>query len=287
MWNSLFAQDIIEYDYELDAYYSNVSAFLDLERDKELTDASNYSETRIYTDLLLNSFSPNIFLVEAAVHPMPIAGLYFRQNNEDMYEKSKIQNLNLVKAITAGFPEPYSLSFFVGRMMVFKNKDSEYIGKNRAYMGYLVTVGDYSIKDNQAHRDRWANFEIKLKGTREKADRDLDWSFRVGSRIHENRNFVNSIYIGARRSSIDYNKGVWSFLYNSAFSSMLAVSSDTFELSEADIMIEKKWPLQWTKKMSFGLGLGYIYNSGAKYRGELKEEGIDTHQLVFRPNLKF
>jgi len=287
MWNLLSAQQLLEYDYELDAYYSNVSLFLDLETDKNITDASSYSETKIYKDLFLNSLSPNIFLLEASIHPMGIAGLSFRQNYEELYDKSNIKDFNLVKSITAGFEEPYSLSFFVGRMVVFKNKKSDHIGKNRAYMGYLVSIGDYSIKDNLAHWDRWVNFEFKLKGTRENERRDLDWSFRVGALVHENKEFVNSIFVGARRSSIDYKKSVWSLLHNSAFSTMLAMSSETFELTEAEIMLEKKWPLSWSEKMSFGLGLGYLYNSGAKYRGSLSDEGINNHQIMLRPNFKW
>lgn len=287
IWSNLFSESLIEYDYELDAYYSNVSAFIDLDRDNNITDATNFSETQIYTKLILNTFNPNIFLLEVAVHPMGIGGLYFRQNYGDMYEKSKIEDFNLVKAVTAGFEEPYSVSFFVGRMMVFKNKEDDYIGKNRAYIGYLVSVGDYSIKDNLAHYDKWYNLEFKLKGTRNSDDRDLDWSFRIGTRLHQNSDFENSIFIGARRSSIDYKKSAWSFIYNSAFTTMLAVNSKTFELSEAEIMLEKKWPISWSEKVSFGLGLGYLYNSGEKYSGALQDEGIDNHQLILRPNFKW
>ena len=287
MSSTVSAEHLVEYDYELDAYYSNVSMFIDLDTQEEIIDAASYSEAQIYTDLFLNSFNPNVFLVEVSLHPMGIGGLYFRQNYGEMYEKSKIEDFNLVKVVTAGFEEPYALSFFVGNMMIFKNKEDDSIGKNRAYMGYLVTIGDYSIKDNLAHWDRWVNFEFKLKGTREKQNRDLDWSFRFGSRVHENKDFSNTLYIAARRSSIDYQKSVWSFLYNSAFSSMFSVSADTFNLTEAEIMLEKKWPLSWSQKTSFGLGLGYLYNSGEKYGGTLREEGIDNHQLMLRPNFKW
>jgi len=287
LWQNLLADELIEYDYELDVYYSNVSAFIDLDRDNNITDATSWSETQIYTDLILNTFNPNIFLLEVSAHPMGIGGLYFRQNHEDMYEKAKIQNFNLVKAVTAGYEEPYALSFFVGRMMVFKNKKEDRIGKNRAYIGYLMTIGDYSIKDNLAHYDKWYNLEFKLKGTRDKQDRDLDWSFRVGTRIHQNTEFQNSIYIGARRSSIDYKKSVWSFVNNSAFSVMAAVNAKTLHLSETELILEKKWPLSWSEKLSFGLGIGYLYNSGDKYSGALKEEGVDNHQLILRPNFKW
>ncbi len=285
--NNLFCDDLIEYDYELDFYYTNVSAFIDLDRDNNITDAISYSETEIYSDLFFNTFSPNIFLLEASLHPMGIGGLYFRKDHKDLYDKSSIDDFNLVKALSAGYEEPYALSFFIGRMVVFKGKEDGYIGKNRAFVGTLITIGDYSIKDNSAHYDRWYNIEFKLKGTREKRNSDLDWSFRVGARVHQNSDFTDTLYIGARRSSIDYKKSIWSFIHNSAFSTMIAVSSKSFKLTESEVILEKKWPVAWSEKMSFGLGIGYLYNSGKKYQGELREEGVDNHQLIFRPNLKW
>jgi len=287
LWSNLLGDDLIEYDYEIDAYYSNVSAFIDLDRDNNITDATNHTETQIYTDLILNTFSPNIFLLEFSVHPMSVGGIYFRKNHEEMYEETKIEEFNIVKAVTAGYEEPYALSFFIGRMMVFKNKESDHIGKNRAFVGTLLSIGDYTIKDNMTHYDKWYNIEFKLKGTRDKKDRDLDWSFRIGTMLHENKDFEDSIYVGARRSSTDYKKSVWSFIDNSAFSVMVAVSAETFNFTESEVILEKKWPLSWSEKMSFGLGIGYLFNGGNKYNGELKGEGVDNHQIIFRPNLKW
>ncbi|MDD3817484.1 MAG: hypothetical protein PHI89_05295 [Thiovulaceae bacterium] len=289
LWHVASAQDVVEFDYELDAYYTNVSAFIDLDRDEPVEDASELSEGELYTDLIANTFKPNVFLVEAAVHPMPLAGAYYRHNYEKEYERAEMQelNLNLIRAVTAGFEEPYSLSFFVGRMLVFKNKENSRIGKNRAYIGYLATVGDYSIKENIAHYDKWVNFEFKLKGTRENDDRELDWSFRIGTRLHENKDFVNTYYVAARRSSVDFNEDLWSLIYNSAFSSKLEFSAQNSKLTEAEFMVEKKWPIKWNTRWSFGLGVGYLYYSGEKYRGELREEGVENHQLILRPNLKW
>lgn len=281
---SLLAEDLVEFDYELDAYYSNVSAFIDLDRSAEIRDAHTLSESKIYKDLILNSLSPNIFLVELALHPMPLAGIYFRHEHDSMYRQTQLNKFNAVKAITAGFEEPYSISFFMGRMMVFKKKNGEHIGKNRAYIGYLVTLGNYSIKDNYAHNDNWMNVEFKLKGTREQEIKDLDWSFRVGGRFHDNHNFVDTLYVGARRKSIDYKKTVYSFIYNSAFNTMLAVDSKKFRLTEAEFVVEKSFPLSWSKKMSFSIGLGYLYYGDNKYSGDLKEDGVDNHQLIIRPN---
>jgi len=280
------AQESIEYDYEIDAYYSNVSMFIDLDSDRNVTDGNNMSERDIYSQLLYKMHQPNIFLIEASIHPMNIAGTYFRKNHESDYTNATINDFNMLKALTAGFEEPYSITVFLGRTMVFSQKDAQRVGKNRAYMGYMLTVGDKSIKDNREHNDKWANFEFKLKGTREKKNRDLDWSFRAGGRIHSNSDFVDTVYVGARRSSIDYKKSIWSLLYNSSFTTMFAFRGDNFKMTEVEVVVGKFIPTSY-EGLSFGLEVGYLYTSDSKYEGELKDNGINNHQAIIRPNLKW
>lgn len=278
----------IEFDYELDAYYSNVSAFINLDRDKNITDGTKLSEKQIYTKLLKNTFSPNIFLIEASFHPMAWGGIWYRKNYPDKYTRAAINDFNIIKAITAGWEEPYSISFFVGRMLVFKRKNASHIGKNRAYMGLLCTLGDKTIKDNLQYQDNWINLEYKLKGTRELISKDLDWSFRVGYRYHNNEDFANTLYIGARRSSIDFGKSLWSLRYNSAFDTLVEVDDKSFTLTKAQIILEKKWPIRkWGEHITFGLGIGYLYYGKHRYSERLQKEGYNAHQLIFRPNLKW
>jgi hypothetical protein len=283
----LCAEVNVEYDYETDIYYSNVSMFVDIDNDENVTNAANYSEIELYTHLIANTFSPNIFLVEAAVYPMPIAGLYFRGNHEEIYSGNQVGDFNPIQLITAGFEEPYSLSFFLGRMIVFNKDNEDDIHTNRAFVGYLVSVGDMSIKDNRAHKNSWVDFEVKIKGTREYELNSLDWSFRIGSRINNNNNFTDTLYLGARRSRVDFDKEGLSLFYNSAFNVMVSSSLYNFELVEVQTSIEKKWPDSWFFNATFGLEVGYLYYSGAKYRGALKEEGIDNHSLIIRPNFSF
>ncbi|MBU0632620.1 hypothetical protein KKA17_08240 [bacterium] len=282
----LYADKTVDFDYELDPYYSNVSMFVKFP-DQNITDASDYSELELYTELATKTLMPNIFLIELAAHPMPIAGLVYRSSNEEQYTEDKRQNFNIVKTFTAGFEEPYSISFFVGRMMICSKDKDDHIGKNRAYMGYLLTLGDHSIKDNRQHYNRWTNVEVKLKGTRELDHNDLDWSFRIGARFNENTNFTDSYYMGLRRNRIDFDKEFLSWFYNSAFDFMTSFNADNLEMMETKIIVEKSWPASADKHISFGLGIGYIYTSGQKYNGALLEEGINNHQLVFRPNMKF
>lgn len=282
------ADSPVEFDYELDLYYSNVSAFIDLDRDKNITDGTDMSEKQIYSQLLKNSLSPNIFLTELSFHPMSWGGVWYRKHYPERYTKASIDNFNIIKALTAGWEEPYSISFFVGRMLVFKQKHAHHIGKNRAYMGLLVTLGNKTIKDNKAYEDNWINVEYKLKGTRELERKDLDWSFRIGYRYHNSDDFANNLYIGARRSSIDFYKSIWSLIYNSAFDTLLEVDDKRFSLTKAQIILEKKWPLTaWGKNVTFGLGIGYLYYGKYRYSQALQKEGYDEHQLIFRPNLKW
>lgn len=39
--------------------------------------------------------------------------------------------------------------------------------------------------------------------------------------------------------------------------------------------------------ISFGLDIGYLYTSIYKYDGALRDDGIDKHQMIFRPNFKW
>ena len=283
-----YAEQRVEFDYELDLYYSNVSAFIDLDKDKNITDGTHLSEKQIYTQLLHNSLKPNIFLTELSFHPMSWGGVWYRRHYPQKYTNANINDFNIVKAITAGWEEPYSISFFVGRMLVFKRKDASHIGKNRAYMGLLCTLGNKTIKDNLDYHDNWINLEYKLKGTRELKEKDLDWSFRIGYRYHNNNDFANTLYIGARRSSIDFGKSLWSLRYNSAFDTMLEVDDKRYTLTKAQVILEKKWPLRtWGENVAFGLGIGYLYYGKHRYSDQLQREGYNAHQLILRPNIKW
>lgn len=283
-----FGDDLVSFDYELDLYYSNVSAFINLDRDKNITDGTDLSEKEIYKGLLKNSIYPNIFLTELAFHPMAWSGMWYRKHHSEAYKRASYKDINIIKLLTAGWEEPYSISFFIGRMLVFKRKNATHIGKNRAYMGLLLTLGNKTLVDNLQYRDKWYCVEYKLKGTRELEDKDLDWSFRIGYRHHNNTNIANTLYIGARRSSVDFLKSIWSLRYNSAFDTLLEVDEKHFLLTKAQVILEKKWPFtSYGHNYAFGLGVGYLYYGKKRYSEALRKEGYEKHQIIFRPNLKW
>ena len=288
LYSSLWSENNIEYDYELDSYYSNISLFIDLDKDNEVQNYLKKNEFQIYKDLLSNSLHPNIFLMEAALYPVPLAGVYIKEKETALYQDLNYnKDSNYLRVLTAGFEEPFALSFFIGKMVVFKKKSLNRIGKNRAYMGTLFSIGSYTIKDNTLHKNRWLNIEYKLKGTRDKEESDLDWSFRIGYKINENHNFVDTLYIGARRSNIDFKATNYSLVKNSAFKTLVEVSAKNFSFTSSEFTIEKKFPLNIFKKAVFGIVAGYIYTNPQKYSGNLRDEGVERHQIIFRPNLTF
>ena len=284
---SVQADAAVELDYELDLYYSNVSMFIDIDSDSNVTDASDFSEQQIYSYLLQNAFNPNIILLEASLNPMPIAGLYFRRQNENLYQETTIGDFNIVKSLTAGFDEPYALSFFLGRMLVFNRAKKGHLGVNRAFVGTMLSVSGHSIKDNRAYKDSSLIIEFKFKGTRKYTKNTLDWSFRVGSKLHSNHDFVNTLYMGLRRSRVDFDKSKLSLFYNTAYSAFFSVSADTFHLTETELTIEKKWPSYFLYKTVYGLEIGYLYNGDEKYRGTLRSDGTNNHIFIIRPSISF
>jgi len=125
-------------------------------------------------------------------------------------------------------------------------------------------------------------------GSRPLTDYKLKWSYRVGMKIHENPEVTDSVYIGFRRSRLDFESDALSILKNSAVELKSTFSNDDFSAIEHQIYFEKKFPVTWWgKKLGLNFGVGYIYQGPDKYSGSLKTEGIDTDRLIIRPNIQF
>ncbi|SFV74685.1 hypothetical protein MNB_SM-3-576 [hydrothermal vent metagenome] len=272
----------VEFTKDYDIYYSNISAYIYLDSAKKIEDASFKGEREIYKDLISKTFDPNIFLVEAAIHPLPIFGVYMKSKQKATYKK-----IEPIKAVTAGFEEPYSLSFFFGRMISFQKANEELSTKNRAFIGYLFSIGDYTIKNNSMYQNKWVRTEFKLKGTRKQKVQSLDWSFRIGTQINQSSDFANTFYFGVKRSRIDYKKTIYSFIYNSAYEALFEFNYD-FALVKSEVVFEKEFPIDFfIGKFAFSLGVGYIYDSFNELQGNLKDIYQAEHRFIIRPNIRF
>lgn len=275
-----------EWEFELDAYYTYLDLIGSL-TDQPIPDAGEKSELEIYRDLFLSSYLPRFFILEASINPMPCLGVLIKKNFRDFYEDSELESdVNLVKAITAGFEEPWAFSVVLGDVVTFTRPGEKKKEGNYGFMGYLMSVGNYHIKDNDLIRDDWYELEWKVKGDREYPQQKLHWSFRIGGKFHDNPDITDVYYASVRRSRLDYEASAKSIIKNGGIEYTFDVDADTFEFVRHYFTVDKKWPFK-NKKFAFTLALGIIWESSKRYQGSLKEEKVDNFQVLLRPNIEF
>ncbi|MBI5484442.1 MAG: hypothetical protein HY888_08275 [Deltaproteobacteria bacterium] len=277
----------IEFVWELDPYYSEISLHFPL-TDKPIPEISHANEFDVYRKLLVDSLVPRYMLVEAALFPMPLVGVALKEYQRDFYRGFNIGsgNLNLLEAITAGFQEPYAFSVFVGDMVSFVRPGEEKIGSNKGYMGYMLSYSNQHIKRNVLIPDHNVEIEWKMKGERKFKEDKLSWSFRLGSKLHENPDIANTLYLGFRRSNLDFSADFLSFLNNSSIDFRWDFSAKNGRLLRQEYVIGKKFPIKsWG--VAIKLDLGVIWEDSAKYTGALRDRDFQNVTAVIRPNIEF
>lgn len=268
---------------EVDPYYTSIGAYINL-TSQPIPHLNTTDEKEIYSNLLLGSYKPRFMLLEASVYPLPVLGAAWRHNYRDSYDKAQLgADLNLVEALTAGFEEPYALSFFLGNMVTYQS-DIEAMGKNKGFMGYLLSVGDKHLFRNQVLDDNWLEFEWKIKGTIAQKQLDLDWSLRAGLKWHENNAIADAYYFAFRRDHSAIKNAWLSFMENSGVDIYLEYGQELHAPTQQRLLFHKNIPLQNSKNM-FVFTTGIIHTSQRRYQPPFD---VDTAlQLVFTPSIKF
>jgi len=273
---------------ELDAYYSSVGAEIRLD-DSAVPDGGNMPESEVYRRLLIDSLSPRLLLLEASVYPMPVLGTQLKKHQRDFYDEMVIARadsteLNIIDSVTAGFQEPWALSAFLGSEMTFTREGDRKRKQNAGYMGYLFSFGRKHIRDNILIDDTWTEFEWKLKGQREFRDESLSWSFRAGFKNHGNPWIRDVVYLGFRRSSLDFNQPLLAFIANSNVDIKTEFARDGGDFLRQEIVLGKKLPIKrW--RIAPSLEFGVILEKDDKYSGPLSDPAIEELTFVFRPNI--
>jgi len=219
---------------------------------------------------------------------MPVLGVTTKKYAPEFYRSFNVGNrdLNLLEAVTAGFQEPYSLSVFFGDMVSFVRPEQEKKYSNKGYIGYLFSYSNQHIKRNVLIPDHSIESELKLKGDRVFKDDKLTWSFRVGAKTHENPDISNSIYLGFRRSNLDFSADFLSFLDNSSIDFRWDFSAKNGRPLRQQYLIGKKIPIQrWHIAMKLDVGL--IWEDAASYSGALRDSNHQEIAAVIRPNIEF
>ena len=272
--------------FEPDAYYSDVDLIIALTK-APIPHLGELTEMDIYGTLLSRAaLLPQFLVIEASVNPLPYLGTYIKDHDRDFYDNAQISgSFNWVKALTAGFEEPYAVSLLAGNVANFYvpgSTDTKGIG----YSGYLFSAGNYHIKDSEMIRDHWQEFEWKMKGDRKSPVKKLNWSFRIGAKLHNNPNITDIIYLGFRRSRVDYKMEEESVFNNSGFEYTYDMDRRTLSAIRHYFFVDKKWPVRG-RQVAYALALGFVWESAKKYTGPLASRDKDDFQFIIRPNLEF
>ncbi len=264
------------------AYYTSAGLYLPLTR-TPTPNAGERSEAQIYWSLLRGALVPRFLVLEASVNPMPCLGLLARRW-EWGYQRAQVtHDLNVVRALTAGFDEPFALSLFLGNVADFDVRGRHDV-RGRGYLGAVVSGGIGHIKDNALVDDRWMEAELKLKGDRESEEAKLSWSFRAGVKLHDNPWITDTAYLGLRRSRVDYQEGP-ALLANSGLEYRFDLSLGGRPLRHF-LLVDRKWPLG-AGRLALVLGVGVLWEAGGAYSGVLAGRAGEAWQALLRPNVVF
>ncbi len=271
--------------FEPDAYYTDLDFIIALTQ-KPIPDLGEKTEAEIYGALFSRAaVLPQFIVLEASVNPLPYFGTYIRSHWKRFYQDAQVSdNFNWIKTITAGFEEPYAFSVLFGNVANFAVpglQDTKGLG----YSGYLISYGNFHIKDNRLIQDDWWEIEWKIKGDRKSPVKKLNWSFRIGAKEHGNPNITDVLYLSFRRSRVDYKSEGSFLLNNSGIEYTYSMDRRTFSAIQHYLTVDKKWPFEsW--RIALALAVGFVWDSSKKYTGSLAT-GKDNFQFIIRPNIEF
>lgn len=278
---------------ELDAYYTSLGLYWGV-LGGEPPDLGKKTEGEVYKYLFKSSLIPTFVVLEASAYPMPLGGLAVKAWAPDLYNSAAVlKRGNIIESVTSGFQEPYALSLFLGNIVVFKEAgEEERATGNLGMMGFLFSYSNYHILHNDLIDDHWVEMEWKVKGNRKFINQSLSWSFRVGARRHSNPYIKDIAYLGARRSRVDYEGKLFSFVENSGFEYTIDYHLKTGKVIRHYAMVDKKWPINKNvpvkERAVVSLGIGFTWEAYQKYTGELASSVEQNEwQFIVRPNVQF
>ena len=272
--------------WEFSPYYTSVGALVPIGNALQTVGTDQMSEADVYHQLFINSGSPNLFLLEASVYPMPWLGTELKKNSPGLYGRDTSQ-LSLIPALTAGFQEPWAISAFLGNDMLFVRPGQAIKETNRGFMGYLITYGNKHIANNLLIDDEWLELEWKMKGERIFKEDRLSWSFRIGTRLHKHEDIADTLYLGISRSSLDFDAPMLSWLQNTKVNVLTEVVKSTGKFSRQEVIFGKKLPVKSAWMAAWQIEIGAVYDSASKYSGVLTQKTEKGTTFILRPNIEF
>ena len=269
-------------DYQIDAYYSQIAYNQDFKNPKVMAPSL---EKDLYFYLIKHFFDINSARIEMSVNPMPIMGVYLKKHYSDFYQKTEVYGINLINALTEGFPEPGAISLFLGDRVYLGSQEEGITGAGIG--GFLLSIGGQHIVNNLIFSDKWYEGEMKVKGASITPTGKISYSYRLGMKVHENHGIRDTIYVGMKRSHSDSSYNGWSPFYNSEIDLRGDLAYDNWQITRMSGIFGKKFPSEDKKKI-YALDFGVIWVRGKGYNGALRDSvGDPGWSFLIRPNVSF
>jgi hypothetical protein len=232
---------------------------------------------------------PNCFLLELGMYPIPVAGVAAHSWAPSIYKRAQWGSSNIISAITESvdFKEPWSVSAFAGHTVRFKGADSASEGHGNA--GLVASYGYWHIKDNTLVPTHWGELELKLKVDKGGNDRQYATSYRIGTRLHTNKDIKDIFYIGLRRDRTDFKESGFSLVRNTNFQLRADFSYKPLAALSLTAEAGKKYPFTIKgKTYVIGLSLGLTWNINNPYSGALAQGfAANSVEPIVNPMIKF
>jgi len=282
---------------DLDPYYSDVDFIFAINQDS-VPRLNQEEEMGVYSYLFFNMAKPQFGLLEASINPLPYSGTLLNKNAPSVFDKGQISpGLNAFTALTAGFPEPWAISYFLGNMVDLIDADSANVVRGKGFGGALLSLGNYHILNSQMIPDYWGEAELKLKGSTISRSKKMSWSFRIGTKIHSHTDIYNVLYFSVKRDRVDLKEPLtWNWKNLLLRNSDFELRSDVrfprgwklwTYLTEITALAGKKWPSQ-SGNWAFSLTTGLQVQLQNGYRGVLASQLPQSQwSILIRPNIEF
>jgi hypothetical protein len=171
-------------------------------------------------------------------------------------------------------------------MVSFVRPGEDKVCSNKGYMGYMASYSNQHIKRSVLIPDHNLEIEWKMKGERAFNDDKLSWSFRLGTKIHDNPDISNTFYLGFRRNHLDFRADFLSFLDNSDANIRWDFSNKDARLLRQEYILGKKFPIsRW--HVALRMDAGVIWEHPDIYTGRLHDKDFQSVTAVLRPNIEF
>ena len=288
LWNiPLGSEKRQEINVELDHYYTCLSYTVAITK-QPIPEMNITREGELYWHMLKNFIFPRYILFEASLYPLPIAGVYIKKEARNFYNDSEIvRGINIVKAVTTGFPEPYAGAVFFGNVANFTKGDSDEV-TGRGFSGIAISYGDRHIVDNIMVADKWLELELKIKGVDEHQVHNMEWSYSVGIKLHDNNEISQQFSISIYRNSIYYADSIGSllgFLRNTEQQLRIDFNLEHLNIKKPtsfSFLVGKNFPIgDGTVTLALKAGGLKIFSDG--YSGSLKQDIDRKWALMVRP----